>query len=158
MLDKLTGKEATGLVGSFEGVFKGLPHLPKGVIDFLVSIAPWLAGLGGLLSLFSGISSVFMTSRRNEFWAYVDRYAGVNSAYFTVIGVVAILLGLLYLMAFTPLKNKKLSGWMYLFWGQLLSILSGVAGLVFGYGGIVGTLIGAAIGFYVLFEVKASYK
>lgn len=158
MLDKLTGKEAVGLVKSFEGVFKGLPHLPKGVVDFLVSIAPWLVGLGGVMSLFSGISSLFLTGRRSELWMYMDRYAGVNSTYFTVVAVFALVVGALYLMAFKPLKDMKITGWMYLFWGNILGIAQGLAGIVFGFGGIIGTVIGAAIGFYFLFEVKPRYK
>ena len=158
MIDKLTGKEATGVVKSVEGVFKGLPHLPKGFVDFLVSIAPWLTGLAGVMSVYGGVTSLFMSGRRNELMMYIDRYAGVNTAYFTVLGVFALLVGVLYLMAFKPLKAMKMTGWMYLFWGNVLGIAQGIASLLFGFGGIVGTVIGAAIGFYFLFEVKARYK
>lgn len=158
MIDTLTGKEAMGVVKSVEGVFKSVPHLPKGVVDFLVSIAPWLTGLGGVLSMYAGVTSLFLTGRRNELMMYIDRYAGVNSAYFTVVAVFALLVGALYLMAFKPLKAMKMTGWMYLFWGNVIGIVQGVASLFFGFGGIVGTVIGAAIGFYFLFEVKPRYK
>lgn len=158
MIDKLTSKEAIGVVKSVEGVFKGVPHLPKGVVDFLVSIAPWLTGLGGVLSIYGGVTSLFLTGRRNELMMYIDRYAGVNSAYFTVVAVFALLVGVLYLMAFKPLKAMKMTGWMYLFWGNVLGVVQGIVSLLFGFGGIVGTIIGAAIGFYFLFEVKPRYK
>lgn len=158
MIDKLTGKEAMGMVKSVEGVFKNVPHLPKGVVDFLVSVAPWLTGLGGVLSIYGGVTSLFLTGRRNELMMYIDRYAGVNSAYFAVLGLFALVVGVLYLMAFKPLKAMKMTGWMYLFWGNVLGIVQGIASLLFGFGGIVGTVIGAAIGFYFLFEVKPRYK
>jgi hypothetical protein len=83
---------------------------------------------------------------------------GINPAYFTIAGVIAILTGLLMLMAFTPLRNRKLVGWMYLFWVTVLSFTQNVIGLLMGVGGLVGTLIGAAIGFYLVFELKSAYK
>lgn len=159
MIDKLTGKEATGLVASFEGVFKGLPHLPKAWVDFLVKVAPWLTGLGGVMSVIGGLQMMVMSGRRSALWSMIDSYAGIGRSYFVVAGAMMLLMGVLYLMAFKPLKANKMTGWMYIFWGQVLSVVMGVVSMVYSYGGgIVGTLIGAAIGFYILFEVKPRYK
>lgn len=158
MVDKMTGKDATELVKKIETAFKGLPHLPKGVVDFLVAIAPWAVGLAGVMSIVSGLGSLVATGRQNALWMALDRYAGVNSTYFTIAGIFTLVLGALYLMAFSPLKAHKMTGWMYLFWANVLGIIQSVLGVVFGFGGIVGTVIGAAIGLYFLFEVKPRYK
>lgn len=157
-MNQLTGKEAQGFVGKFEGVFKGLPHLPKGIVDFLVSVSPWLAGLGGIFGVYGGLTALFFSQRRGAMWQYVETYSGVWSGYFTMTAVFSLLTGALFLMAFSPLKNRKLNGWMLLFWANILSLIQAIASMIFGYGGLIGTLIGAAIGFYVLFEIKKSYK
>lgn len=157
-MDKLTGKEAQGFVGKFETVFKGLPHLPKGIVEFLVSITPWLAGLGGIGNVYGGLTGLFFSQRRAGMWQYVKAYSGIGNGYFIATSILSLLTGALLLMAFTPLKGRKLNGWMFLFWVNILGLVQSVISMVFGYGGLVGTLIGAAIGFYVLFEVKKSYK
>ena len=157
-MNQLTGKEAQGFVGKFEAVFKGLPHLPKGIVDFLVSVSPWLAGLGGIFGVYGGLTSLFFSQRRGAMWQYVKAYSGVGSGYFIATSIISLLTGALLLMAFGPLKNKKLNGWMFLFWANILSLIQSIVSLVFGYGGLMGILIGAAIGFYILFEIKKSYK
>jgi hypothetical protein len=153
----LTDKGAMAFMSSFEAVFKSVPHLPKGVVNFLVSVAPWLAGLSGILSLYGGVTNLFF-SNRVGMATTLKAITGINPAYFTIAGVIAILTGLLMLMAFTPLRNRKLVGWMYLFWVTVLSFTQNVIGLLMGVGGLVGTLIGAAIGFYLVFELKSAYK
>jgi hypothetical protein len=157
-MDKLTGKEAQGFVGKFEALFKGLPHLPKGIVDFIVSISPWLAGLGGIGAVYGGLTGLFFSQRRGAMWQYVRAYSGIGNGYFVATSIFSLLTGALLLMAFTPLKNRKLSGWMFLFWANILGLIQSAVSLVFGYGGLVGMLVSAAFGFYVLFEVKKSYK
>ncbi|MFC1653509.1 hypothetical protein ACFL1M_01530 [Patescibacteria group bacterium] len=157
-MKQLTGKKAMVLVKKIEGPFKGLPHLPKGLVDFLVSVAPWFVGLAGLMGVWGGLSSLFWSGRRGLMWEYVERFSGISNTYFVLTAVISILSGVLMLMAFSHLKNMKLEGWMLLFWANVLAILQSVLGIVFAYGGIVGTLLSALFGFYFLFEVKPKYK
>ena len=157
-MKQLTGKEAQSFVGKFEAVFKGLPHLPKGIIDFIVSISPWLAGLGGIGSIYGGLTGLVFSQRRAGMWQYVRAYSGIGNGYFIATAIFSLLTGALMLMAFTPLKNRKLTGWMYLFWVNILGIIQSLMSMVFGYGGLMGVLLSAAVGFYILFEVKKSYK
>lgn len=156
-LNKLTDAQALSLVAKVEEPFAKLPHLPQGVINFLVTVAPWLVGLGGLFSLLGGISSI-LNSNNMAMWGWVSPLIQVNPTYFILTGIVSILVGILELLAFSPLRRQELEGWMYLFWATMLGIVQSIIGIAFGFGNIVGIVIGTLIGFYILFEVKKEYK
>jgi hypothetical protein len=156
MLEQLTSPQAMKLIAQVEQPFKGLPHLPKGLVDFLVGIAPWLVGLGGVLSIIGGLSLLGNTSgMQSNMWMQL---AGISPAYFLLSGVISLVSGALMLMAFKPLKNKELKGWVYMFWLELINVVQMAVGVAFGASSIVGMVIGLAIGFYILFELKPSYK
>lgn len=156
-LDTLTNAKARELVAKVEEPFVKLPHLPQGLINFLVAIAPWLVGLGGLFALFGGISSI-LGSNSLAMMGWVTPLIQINPAYFILSGIVSILVGVLELLAFSPLREKKLEGWMYLFWASVLGIVQSLIGLAFGFSNIIGLVIGTLIGFYILFELKKEYK
>ncbi len=68
---------------------------------------------------------------------------------------------LLYIAAFNPTKARKKSGWDLLFYALLVNVAYGIVVAFTYYGGIgrlLGSLIGSAIGFYFLFQIRASYK
>lgn len=156
MLEQLTGPAAMKLISQVEQPFKGLPHLPKGLVDFLVGIAPWLVGLGGILSILAALSSFgAATGVQSSVWMQL---AGVSPVYFVLTGVVELVSGALMLMAFNPLKAKQLKGWVYMFWLQLINIAQMVIGIAFASSSIIGLVIGVAIGMYFLFELKPAYK
>jgi hypothetical protein len=58
----------------------------------------------------------------------------------------------LMLMAFPGLKALKLSGWTWMFWSEVASLIGAL--LSFSFGGIIGVVIGV----YLLYQVKSHYK
>ena len=68
----------------------------------------------------------------------------------------------LYLMAFSQLKEHKKSGWNLLYYAFLLGIVAGVTTLLTDtYGahyGIVGSIIGAVIGWFFLFQSRSQFN
>jgi hypothetical protein len=152
MFDKLTGQEAMDFVKKIEDPFKSLPHLPKGLVEFFVKIAPWLAIIGAVLGLVAGplvgilggIGSLFSLSPIFLIWT-------VATVVFTLLNSV------LLFMAFKPLKEREMKGWMLLFWSNIIGIVEGVLGLLINQSSIVGTLLGIVIGLYILFEMKPLY-
>ncbi len=68
---------------------------------------------------------------------------------------------LLYLAAFFGgLRERKKSGWNYLFYAALVNIIYGITLLFTDYnnaGGFVGSLIGSVIGLYFLFQIRSYY-
>jgi hypothetical protein len=131
-----------------------LPVLPKGASDFIVSVAPWLALIFGLLSILTGVAGF-------GFLAVLSPFAAVAGAGgYAVMGLVASLIllieGVVMLLAFSPLKGRHVRGWNLLFWVLVLSVLSSIVSLrVFS---IVEAIIGALIGYYFLYEVRNYYK
>ncbi len=155
MIDPLVNKQAQEMIKPIEDVFKSLPHLPKGLNEFFVKIAPWLTGLGGIFGILGGLSSLSGGGAASKF---LSNFVGVSSTYFLLSGLVSIVSGVLLLFAFNHLRNKKIEGWMLLFWSDVLAIVQSVLSIVYVGSGIVSSVIGLAIGFYILFEIKPFYN
>lgn len=160
LMAQLTGDAAKKVVTPLEGIFADLPHLPKGVVEFLVKVAPWLVALGGVLSVLSAINMLQLAM--NPFGGVMGRFMAefvqINPLYYWITAVVGVLNGGLAFLAFKPLRERKLDGWMLLFWMEMLGVASSVVSIVLVRGGIVMTVIGLLIGFYILFEVKPAFK
>ena len=131
---------------SLEEVFlKKLPSLPDNIVEIIVKITPWLVLIVGVMSIpgilavlgVGGIFSVFpLISGRTVF----------------VYGIVALVQLAVELMAVPKLFKKELEGWKLLFWANTLGILTAVLNTsVFG-------LLGVAISYYILYQIKAAYK
>lgn len=149
---------------------KKAPQLPEGGRNFLVQYGPYFVLAGGILSLL-GAWSLWNSARQvNQIVNWANQYSTVNggpamsTTHFTVWVWLAIAVLLvesaLYILAFSPLKARDKKGWDYLFYAALLSIAYSVVLLFvdgYGIGGFLGSLIGAAIGFWILFQVRPKY-
>jgi len=131
---------------SLEEVFlKKLPSLPDNIVEIIVKVTPWLVLIVGVMSIpvilavlgVGGIFSVFpLISGRRVF----------------VYGIVALVQLVVELMAVPKLFKKELEGWKLLFWANTLGILTAVLNAsVFG-------LLGVAISYYILYQIRAAYK
>lgn len=148
---------------------KALPPLPKGGKDFLVEFAPWL-------SLIAGAFSVLAVWQMWHWASVADRYNDIYNSYSTAyggttasthwsigiwIGLVALLAqAVLYLAAYKPLAARLVTGWRLIFYTVLLGIASAILIAFTSYGGVsqlLGTVIGSAIAFYLLFQIKSRY-
>lgn len=148
-----SAKEQVGaLEKSLAEVYANAPHLPEGVRKVLVDFAPWVVLIVGILGLIGAVPAILGSIAI----AFVTLGAG-TWVLISALGWLAI--SILYLMAFSPLKAHKKSGWNKIFYASIISLLVSVVGAFFGgISGLVGGLIGAAIGFYFLFEVRGSYN
>ncbi len=133
---------------------KDLPHLPKDWIKNIVKILPYLVLLGGIFSLTSGLGSL-LPFGRNRLW--MMHWLKINRAYYYVTAGFSLILAVLYLMAYEALKNKKYEGWLLLFWTIIISLIESVVLLIMGWGGLLGSVITAVIGFYVIYEIRPEF-
>ena len=142
------------LTKTLDEYYAKLPALPKGVNDFIVSVAPWLALIGGVLAILSGIAAFGFLSALSPFAMAV----GVGGYAITAIIASLVLLveGVIDLLAFQPLNARKKRGWDLIFLGIILSVLSSVVSLH--VGSIISGVIGFLIGYYFLYQVKSYYK
>ena len=139
-------------------VFAKTPHLPANIQQTLVSLAPWVAliiGILGLLGIFSIVSLLPMFSSL-PYMAIPGMSRLYPMMMFSIVvgGIAAVL----DLLAFKPLKERKKKGWNFVFYGNILSALSAILNLVFRYSGSLGGVIGVLIGFWLLFEVRSQYR
>lgn len=152
-------------------LFKDLPALPKNAKKTIVEYWPYVVLVIGILQLAAAWSLWRFFDRAN------DLVTGVNSfisAYTnTVVGFsafdkaviylgIAILVvqAMLLIMAFSPLKARQRKGWDLLFLVALSQVVYAVVSTFIdgrGFGSLVFGLIGAAIGFYFLFQIREFY-
>jgi len=128
-----------------EDFFKKLPNLPANAREVLVSVAPWIAIIFGILGVITGLGAVGVSP--------LALFGGLSSSVTVLImGVATIVASVLMLMAFPKLTKKAYKGWELLFWSEVVNTVAAVMVLS------VGSILGVLIGFYLLFQIKSYYK
>jgi hypothetical protein len=165
--------KANKLEENLNDIFVGkAPKLPDGGKKALVEWAPVLNIIIGILTLFSAWTLWHWASLASGVINYANQLCNSYTGYvcntpvsrFSVwlwLGVLFLAAeGLLYVFAYSGLKNRKKQGWNYLYYGALLNVAYAVISLLTSYdvaGHFVSALIGSAIGFYFLFQIRSAY-
>ena len=152
---------------------KNLPKLPDNARKMLAEWAPWVALVVGALTLlgawglwsWASVTSSYINSLNAGCNLYLSgacdslSTAGRMTAWVWLGLAVLIVEGLLYLLAFPGLRDRKKAGWNYLYWGALVNVAYAVVVLLTGYGvqNFVFSLVGSAIGFWLLFQIRSMY-
>ncbi len=132
-----------------EGWFRKLPALPPGGVNAIYSITPWLALIFGILGVLGAISAFGVLS----VFAPFAMYGGAHNYGLGLVATVGWgISSLMMLIAFPALKAGKLSGWNLLFWSEVVNVVTSVIGIS------VGSVVGALIAFYILYQIKPKYK
>ena len=142
------------LEGTLDEYFgKKAPALPQNIKAIIVKIAPYLV----IISLIFTIPAILVLFGLGSLATVLSPLGGARS----VAGVPTMWVGILLLipavileaMAVPGLFSRKIAAWRYVYWAQLISIVSSLVQI-----NIVGALLSALIGFYLLFQVKSLYK
>lgn len=148
-------------VKPLENAYAKAPELPAGVKDFIVMVAPWVALILGVLSVLGFAISLLGLGALGV----LAPLAGTTTISFAGIGlittVLALVSGVLLLLAFRPLQRKQLRGWNLLFWVLVVGLLSSAVVntlFYFSLSGIAVSLVWFLIQLYFLFQVKSYYK
>ncbi len=132
-----------------EDFFKQLPPLPANAVDVIFKITPWLALIFGILGVLGAISAFGLFS-------VLAPFAVVGGVGNWGLGMVAsigwLVSSVMMLLAFPGLKAGKMGGWNLLFWSEIVNIVTSVIGIS------IGSIIGAAIALYLLYQIKPKYK
>jgi len=146
--------QTKALAKPLEDLYAKAPALPNNVREVLVKIAPWLSLIFGVLTVLTGVAALGLFTALSPFAAM---YGGVGYSAFTIVYAVVVLIeGVVMVLAFSPLKARKVRGWNLLFWSEILALVSSLVTL--SVGNVIGALIGAAIAFYILFQMRSYYK
>ncbi len=161
-----------GLEKALASIFvKSAPALPAKAKKALVEWLPWINLVLGILTLLSVYWLWHWAHLANSLINYANQLSqalGVNTvavhrltAGIWLALIVLALEAVLYLAAFSPLKARRKAGWNLLFYAALVNILYGLVLLFTDYGGVgrfLSSLIGSAIGFYFLFQIREAYS
>lgn len=152
IVDMMMDKKAVDFVAKVEDLFKSLPHLPAGIVEFFVKIAPWMALIGAVLSLLAGpilgLLSVFSLLTLNPLVVLSVLLAAV----------ISIVTAVMLFMAFNPLKNREYKGWLLIFWSDVLGAIMMIFDIIANRGAGLGSIVFTLIGFYILFEMKPAFS
>jgi len=126
--------------------------LPKEAKEFIVKVSPYLTIIFAILTL----PIIFWALRISTFLSPLAAALGVNVWGFgTIVSLAtAVITIILYLMAVQGLFNRTKSSWRLVFYASIVSLI----GNILSTNGIIGTIIGVIIGWYILFQVKDMYK
>ena len=150
-----TQKKMAALENWMAPLFAKAPHLPQSARQILAQIAPWAALIFGILGLVSLLSAgAYLSTLLSFFWG-----GSMMLRLFLFFEVlVSLIASVLEILAFKPLSARKKKGWNFLFYATALVGLAALVDLIFRYGSSFGGIIGALIGFWLLFEVRGLYR
>ena len=149
--------QARQLSKTLDSSYAKIPALPANIREVLVSIAPWIALIVGVLWIVSFLVTLLGAGALTALAPYAVA-AGVGGYIYMayVISIISLIEGVLLLLAFSALKAKKARGWNLWFWVLVLSLVSSVVSL--SVGSVIGGVIGFLIGYYFLYQVKSYYN
>lgn len=128
---------------------KKIPALPENVKEVLVKLSPWFATIS-MLMLLPLILAAFGLSAIALPFSYLG---GLHMGFSYTLGLVfSFGMIVLELMAIPGLFKREQKAWRLMFYSTLLSLVQQL--LRFDLGGLV---IGGAISFYFLFQLKSKY-
>ena len=149
----------------YEMVYEKISYkLPVNVREWIVKYGPWVTLIIGLmflpllLAVFT-ISSVVTVSTAALYSAYAVPTPG--PMYYIGLLVLAVQVVVMF-ASISPLLKRKRIGWQMLFYATTISLVYSVFETFgygyFGFGTLIGGLIGAAVSYYVIFQIRAYYK
>lgn len=154
-LQAATTKRMAALERWMAPIFEKAPHLPQNIRQTIVDIAPWLALIFGILAIFGLVSAGMIGSIMSMFSIFSFGFRNISMLISMLAGLGA---AVLQLLAYQPLTRKEKKGWNYIFYGTVLSVVAALVNIIVGYGyGAPGHIIGALIGFWLLFEIRGFY-
>ena len=121
---------------------KQLPAFPDNIKDLFVKIAPFLAIIGVVF----GVLGVGITAILSPFAWFSGSIAYGIGMIFLLIMVV------LEALSIPGLFAQKIVGWKYMYYAQFVSIIYSLC-----MGNWISGIIGAFIGFWILFQIKEKY-
>jgi hypothetical protein len=129
---------------------KKAPPLPKNIKEFLVQFGPYAI----VIMLFLNLPILLAAFGLSALFAPLAVLSGAGAYTSFSLGIIFMIISFtLLILALPGLFKHSLKGWRYLFYGTLFNFVYALLS-----GSILGALIGTAIGFYFLFQVKPLYK
>lgn len=150
---------------------KKAPKLPANAKKVIVQYLPWINVILGVLTIWAAWALWQWAHVADTLIDYANNISRIYGGGDVVtsrmslsiwLGVIVLAIeALLYLAAFPGTRDRKKIGWNLLFYAALVNVVYAVLVLFTDYGGfgnLLGGLIGSAIGLWLLFQIRDSYK
>jgi hypothetical protein len=148
-----TTTKSGDIIGTMAEWFEKFPPLPKNWRDTLARIAPILSLIFGVLGIIVAIGGLGVLSATSPL-AFLGGAQSVSTYGTGILATLIYLVGSILLLASYPgLKARKYKGWTLLFWSEVVNLIGGLVSLA-----ILSAIIGALIGFYLIFQIRSYYK
>ena len=129
---------------------KKAPSMPENIKELIVKYSPYLSIIMLLLALPALLLAFGLTTIAMPF-AYVGNlHTGFSFSFTALLSLISLILEV---MAIPGLFKRSKKSWKYMFYASLISLLSSILAL-----NLSSVVIGGAISFYILFQIKALYK
>ncbi len=151
----------TGILSQLEAILdeymvqKAPFALPHEVKEFIANVSPYLIIILAIMALPIIFAALGLTAILSPF-AMMGGYGyGFSWGFGAIIGLaVSVITVIMEVMAVPGLFKRTAGAWRLLFYASIVSLI----GTIVSFSGIIGGLIGAVIGWYILFQVKELYK
>lgn len=149
-----------GVEKQLEEWYKGMPKLPKNVSKWIAKYAWVFVLVGAVLMTFASLSLLAALGILSTATVYGSVH--YNYGFFGWIALAALVVYVIFsFKAVSPLKAMKAEGWKLLFYLEFFYMAFGLMQWLArpaAVGNLFGPILGAAIGFYFLFQIKEYYK
>ncbi len=151
-------------------MFKNSPPLPTSAKKMLVQWWPIATLLAGVFQLMSawwlydwGQNINKLADSLNKFTSPFGVAPAVDklNIFYWISLILLVVNGVIFLMAYPGLKEKKIAGWNLMFLGALINAVYGVFSVLNDKGGMstfIGSIIGTLVGLYFLYQVKDQFS
>jgi hypothetical protein len=137
----------------YEYMVKKAPFaLPIGVKEFIVKFSPYLIIVMAVLALPAMLGAIGLTTVLAPVAMVAGGYSWGPLLIISLIVSFAVII--MEIIAVPGLFKRSRGAWNILFYASLVSLVGGLLSLQ----GLIGTIIGAIIGWYILFQIRDMYK
>lgn len=136
------------LVSFIDSLYSRLPDFSREIKDFIVRVLPFISLILGILIAFSSIVDLIGTPFLD---AFTTNGGATVFQKLMIVNILGLIEGIFLILAFFGLRKKRKIGWNFIFWSQVLFIISAL--LSFSPSFILGLLF-----FYPLFQIRTIYR
>lgn len=154
-------KDIKGSLNQLEGfldeyMVKKAPFaLPAGAKEFIVKVAPYLIIIFAILAVPAILAALGLSAFLTPFAMMGGYGLGYGWGYGVIISLaVSVIVLVMEIMAVPGLFKRTKGAWRLVFYASIVSLIGGILSIH----GAIGAIIGAIIGWYILFQVKDLYK
>lgn len=153
-------KQLTPLIAKVREFYASFPRIPGNMLKPFVPFLSWYMLLQGVIQIISGFRGVSWGLHYGSLPRMFATLVDVNPSYFFIGGVLTIIAGALYLMAFPKMSqaNTRYQGWEKWVLAAGALTITRLYETIFTSGSIIWFLIGTAIGWYFIFEFEQYLK